>query len=150
MTDTTTMQSYYASGTILAIIVTAIITMKIKPIRILFIYPLISCITVFAVYFAKTPEMCNIGAGLMGFFAAGGVLQMATATVNDLFPKIKGTITAIIMIASSISMYTVMTAAGKMSPESVLLMNGIIAGIGTLIALFVNIRYKNLLENVEE
>lgn len=59
----------------------------------------------------------------MGFFAAGGVLQMATATVNDLFPKIKGTITAIIMIASSISMYTVMTAAGKMSPESVLLMN---------------------------
>lgn len=150
MTDTTTMQSYYASGTILAIIVTAIITMKIKPVRILFIYPLISCITVFAVYFAKTPEMCNIGAGLMGFFVAGGVLQMATATVNDLFPKIKGTITAIIMIASSISMYTVMTAAGKMSPESVLLMNGIIAGIGTLIALFVNIRYKNLLANVEE
>ena len=75
---------------------------------------------------------------------------MAAATVNDLFPKIKGTITAIIMIASSISMYTVMTAAGKMSPESVLLMNGIIAGIGTLIALFVNIRYKNLLANVEE
>lgn len=37
-----------------------------------------------------------------------------------------------------------------MSPESVLLMNGIIAGIGTLIALFVNIRYKNLLANVEE
>ena len=76
---------------------------------------------------------------------------MATATVNDLCSrKIKGTITAIIMIASSISMYTVMTAAGKMSPESVLLMNGIIAGIGTLIALFVNIRYKNLLANVEE
>ena len=86
----------------------------------------------------------------MGFFAAGGLLHIETATVNDLFPKIKGTITAIIMIASSISMYTVMTAAGKMSPESVLLMNGIIAGIGTLIALFVNIRYKNLLANVEE
>lgn len=28
--------------------------------------------------------------------------------------------------------------------------DGIIAGIGTLIALFVNIRYKNLLANVEE
>ena len=146
MTDTTIMQSNYATGTIAAIIVTAILTLKVKPVRILFIYPLVSTITVFAVYFSKSAEMCNIGSYLMGFFAAGGVLQMATATVNDLFPKIKGTITAIIMIASSISMYTVMTAAGSMSPEAVLLMNGIIAVVGTLIALFVNIRYKNLLE----
>ena len=70
---------------------------------------------------------------------------MATATVNDLFPKIKGTITAIIMIASSISMYTVMSAAGYMDPEAVLLMNGIIAAIGTVLALFVNIRYSKLI-----
>ena len=145
MTDTTIMQSNYATGTIAAIIVTALITLKVKPVRVLFIYPLVSTITVFAVYFSKSAQMCNIGAYLMGFFAAGGVLQMATATVNDLFPKIKGTITAIIMIASSISMYTVMTAAGYMNPEAVLLMNGVIAAIGTLIALFVNVRYKALL-----
>ncbi len=149
MAETTSMQSQYATGTIIAIIVTALVTMKVKPVRILFVYPLVSTITLIAVYVAKTPEMCNIGSLLMGFFAAGGVLQMATATVNDLFPKIKGTITAIIMIASSISMYTVMTAAGKMAPESVLIMNTVIAGIGTVIALFVNIRYKNLLEKVE-
>ena len=146
MVDTTIMQSNYATGTIAAIIVTAILTLKVKPVRILFVYPLVSTITVFIVYFTKSSEMCSIGSYLMGFFAAGGVLQMATATVNDLFPKIKGTITAIIMIASSISMYTVMTAAGHMTPEAVLLMNGIIAAIGTVIALFVNIRYKNLLE----
>ncbi len=145
MSDTTIMQSNYATGTIAAIIVTAILTLKVKPVRILFVYPLVSTITVFAVYFSKSQQMCNIGAYFMGFFAAGGVLQMATATVNDLFPKIKGTITAIIMIASSISMYTVMSAAGYMNPESILLMNGIIAAIGTVLALFVNIQYSKLL-----
>lgn len=145
MSDTTIMQSNYATGTIAAIIVTAILTLKVKPVRILFVYPLVSTITVFAVYFSKSQQMCNIGAYLMGFFAAGGVLQMATATVNDLFPKIKGTITAIIMIASSISMYTVMSAAGYMNPEAILLMNGIIAAIGTVLALFVNIQYSKLL-----
>lgn len=149
MQDTTIMQSYYATGTIAAIIITALITLKVKPVRILFVYPLVSTITVFVVYFTKSAQMCIYGSALMGFFAAGGVLQMATATVNDLFPKIKGTITAIIMIASSISMYTVMTAAGKMSPEAVLLMNGFIALVGTCIALFVNVRYKNLLANVK-
>lgn len=38
---------------------------------------------------------------------------MATAVVNDLFPKIKGTITSLVMIASSLCNYTILTAAAK-------------------------------------
>ena len=39
----------------------------------------------------------------MGFFAAGGVLQLTTSTANELYPEHKGTITAMVMFASSVS-----------------------------------------------
>lgn len=71
---------------------------------------------------------------------------MATATVNDLFPKIKGTITSLVMIASSLCNYTILSAASKMSATSVIMMNIVITVIGVLLALFVNIRYGTLVK----
>ena len=148
--DPSGMQSLYANGTIFAIILTAIFTMKIKSVRFLFIYPAVSLVALLLVNMMRTESMCNIGAFLLGFFAAGGVLQLATATVNDLFPKFKGTITSIIMIASSISNYTILSAAGKMSAPSVMMMNIVITAIGVVLALFVNVRYGTLLKKAEE
>ena len=40
---------------------------------------------------------------------------MATATVNELFPKIKGTITSLVMMHSSLCNYTILSAAANMS-----------------------------------
>lgn len=148
--DPSGMQSLYANGTIFAIILTAIFTMKIKSVRFLFIYPAVSLAALLLVNMMRTESMCNIGAFLLGFFAAGGVLQLATATVNDLFPKFKGTITSIIMIASSISNYTILSAAGKMSAPAVMMMNIVITAIGVVLALFVNVRYGTLLKKAEE
>jgi hypothetical protein len=98
----------------------------------------------------RTPAICKIGAFLIGYAGAGGVLQMATATVNDLFPKIKGTITSLVMIASSICNYTILKAASTMSAPSVIIMNLVITAIGVALALFVNLRYGTLLEKAEQ
>ena len=148
--DPSGMQSLYANGTILAIILTAIFTMRIKSVRFLLLYPAVSLVALVLVYTTKTAQMCNIGAFLLGFFAAGGVLQLATATVNDLFPKFKGTITSIIMIASSLSNYTILSAAGQMSASNVMVMNIVITIIGVALALFVNLRYGTLLANADQ
>jgi MFS family permease len=142
--DPSGLQKLYSIGTIIAIFVTAAFTLKIRSVRFLFLYPLVSLITLVLVITTRTPAMMNIGAFLLGWFAAGGVLQLATATVNDLFPRFKGTITSIIMIASSLSNYTILTAAGKMSAEGVMVMNIVITAIGVLLALFVNFRYGAL------
>lgn len=75
---------------------------------------------------------------------------MATAVVNDLFPKIKGTITSLVMIASSLCNYTILTAAAKMTSSQVIIMNIVITVIGVLLAVFVNARYGVLLKNAEE
>lgn len=141
-------QTYYAAGTIVAVLLTAILVKKIKQVRFLFIYPLCAMLSLFLVYFVQTPFMCQLVGFLMGFFAAGGVLQLATATVNDLFPNIKGTITSIIMIASSLANYIVLSLASAVSASSgalgVVMLNIVITAIGVLLALFVNVRFNKL------
>lgn len=144
------MQTWYSAGTILAILLTAVLVNKFKAVRFLFLYPLISLVMLTIVLLVRTPIICQTAAFVLGYAAAGGVLQLATATVNDLFPNIKGTITSIIMIASSLSNYTILTAAGKIGassgPSSVIVLNIIVTAIGVVLALFVNMRYGRMVE----
>lgn len=153
MSDPSAMQSYYSIGTILAIFVTAILVNRFKEVRFLLIYPAISVVMLVIVYLVRTPAVCIAGAFVIGYSAAGGVLQLATATVNDLFPRIKGTITSIIMIASSLSNYTILSLAGSMGQTkgaaSVLMLNIVITSIGVALAVFVNLRYKKMVENAD-
>ena len=59
--------------------------------------------------------MCLAGGFLLGFFAAGGVLQLVTAVANEMFPKNRGVITSIVMIASSVANYLVISVAGVLT-----------------------------------
>lgn len=138
------MQTYYSAGTMTALVITSLLITRFKQVRFLVIYPAISVVMLVFVYIFKTPVICYTGAFVIGYSAAGGVLQMATATVNDLFPKIKGTITSLVMIASSLCNYTILSAAAKMTSTAVILMNIGITAVGVLLAVFVNVRYQTL------
>lgn len=144
------MQTYYSAGTMVALVVTSLLITKFKQVRFLVIYPAISVVMLVLVYLVKTPMICFVGAFVIGYAAAGGVLQMATATVNDLLPNIKGTITSLVMIASSLCNYTILSAAAKMSSMQVIMMNIVITVIGVLLAVFVNVRYGSLLAKTEQ
>lgn len=144
------MQTYYSAGTMVALVVTSLLITKFKQVRFLVIYPAISVVMLVLVYLVKTPMICFVGAFVIGYAAAGGVLQMATATENDLFPNIKGIITSLIMIASSLCNYTILSAAAKMSSMQVIMMNIVITVIGVLLAVFVNVRYGSLLAKTEQ
>lgn len=143
------MQTYYSAGTMVALVVTSILITKFKQVRFLVIYPVISVVMLVLVYMIRTPMICYVGAFVVGYAAAGGVLQMATAVVNDLFPRIKGTITSLVMIASSLCNYTILTAAAKMSASGVIMMNIVITVLGVLLAVFVNVRYGKLAKSSE-
>ena len=143
------MQTYYSARSLVALFVTSILTTKIKQVRFLVIYPIISLAMLALVYIVKSPMICYVGAFVIGYSAAGGVLQIATAVANDLFPKIKGTLTSLVMIASSLCNYTILTAASKMSASGVIMMNIAITAIGILLAVFVNAKYGVLLKNSE-
>ncbi len=144
------MQTYYSAGAMVALVVTSLLIIKFKQVRFLVIYPAISVVMLVLVYLVKTPMICFVGVFVIGYAAAGGVLQMATATVNDLSPNIKGTITSLVMIASSLCNYTILSAAAKMSSMQVIMMNIVITVIGVLLAVFVNVRYGSLLAKTEQ
>ena len=147
--DPSIMQSFYSIGTILALIVTAFLTRKIKDVRFILIYPVICLVTLVAVLLIPTQGMCKIGAFLIGWAGAGGLLQIATSVCNMLFPKIKGTVTALVMIASSLCNYTILTAASQMTPSGVMTMNIVLTAIGVLLGLFVNKNYAKMLASSE-
>ena len=99
-----------------------------------------------------SPSQATMTAGefLIGWAGAGGLLQIATSVCNMLFPKIKGTVTALVMIASSLCNYTILTAASKMQPSQVMLMNIILTGVGVVLGLYVNLRYTKMVEYANE
>lgn len=147
--DPSVMQTFYSMGTLLALVVTAFLTSKIKDVRFILIYPAICLATMTLVLTMPSVTMMKIGAFVIGWAGAGGLLQIVTSLCNMLFPKIKGTVTALVMIASSLCNYTLLTAASKMTPSGVMVMNIVLTTVGVLLGLFVNIRYKNMTENAE-
>ena len=140
------MHSYYSAGTMLALVVTALLTRKIKDVRVIVAYPVVCLVTLIAVFVGKSETLMIAGAFLIGWAGAGGLLQIVTSVCNMLFPKIKGTVTALVMIASSLCNYTILTAASKMQPSGVMMMNIVLTAAGVLLGLFVNIRYTKMVE----
>jgi MFS family permease len=145
MSDPSAIQSWYALGTAVAILSTAFFISKgLKEINVLILYPLISTIMLALCYFIQTPVICLIGGFVIGFAGAGGVLQLAVSTTAEFFPENKGTATSMVMIASSIANYTILTlasyitkVAGSSAPRMILLLNMGVTIIGILLALFV-------------
>lgn len=145
LSDPSKIQSFYAVGTFAAILCSSVFIKKgLKEINILIIYPLISFIMLGLCYFVQNSAICLIGGFVIGFAGAGGVLQLAVSTTAEFFPENKGTATSMVMIASSIANYTILTLAGYITktcgtsaPRMILLLNMAVTFIGILLALFV-------------
>ena len=94
--DPSIMQTYYSAGTLIALLVTALLTRKIKDVRFIVIYPVICLATLIVVLTGQNQTLMIAGAFIIGWAGAGGLLQIATSVCNMLFPKIKGTVTALL------------------------------------------------------
>jgi len=144
-------QSYYSVGTILAILCSSVLIKKgLKEVNILVIYPTISVVMLLICYFVQSPTICLIGGFVVGFAAAGGVLQLAVSTTALFFPANKGKATSLVMIASSAANYTILTLAGYITkvngasaPRMILLLNVVVTVIGVVLALYVKAKMKN-------
>lgn len=126
------------------IFIVAGIAILIDGILILILYPLISTIMLLLCYFIQAPFICLIGGFVIGYAGAGGVLQLAVSTTAEFFPENKGTATSLVMIASSIANYTILSLAGYITkvggssaPRMILLLNMAVTIVGILLALFV-------------
>lgn len=150
LTNPQLIQSFYSVGIVTAILTTSVLVNKgVKPVKILMIYPTIAFLVLLLMYLIKVPQICLIGGFLIGFFAAGGVLQLATSTANEMYPEHKGVITATVMFASSVSNYACINVAGFLTktggadgPRYILLFNMLVTLIGIVFAVILNIKYR--------
>lgn len=150
LADPSKIQSFYSVGIVVALFVSAaLLKRNVEPAKILVIYPSVALATLAAIYFIQKPVMCLAGGFLLGFFAAGGVLQLVTAVANEMFPKNRGVITSIVMISSSVANYIVISVAGVLTrvggangPRLVVLFNMAVTLVGILLAVYLNICQK--------
>ena len=150
LADPSKIQSFYSVGIVVALFVSAaLLKQNVEPAKILVIYPCVALATLAAIYFIQKPVMCLAGGFLLGFFAAGGVLQLMTAVANEMFPRNRGVITSIVMISSSVANYIVISVAGVLTrvggvngPRLVVLFNMAVTLVGILLAVYLNICQK--------
>ncbi|MDU5111189.1 MAG: MFS transporter [Clostridium sp.] len=138
--------SIYSTGSIVSVFVTSILVAKwIKQVRFTFVYPLISLIMLIILWIFPSTLTCIVAAFVIGFSAAGGVLQLALTSMSELFPTSKGKITGIVFTASSISSTVVPSITGILADinlSHVILFDIAVTALGVVLALIVNIRYN--------
>lgn len=150
MADPSRIQSFYALGIATAVLATSFFIKKgMKESNILILYPSIATVMLFLCYMIQTPAICLIGGFVIGYAGAGGVLQLAVSTTAEFFPESKGTATSLVMIASSIANYTVISLAGYITkvggadaPRMILLLNMGVTIVGILLAVYVKKNHK--------
>ena len=138
--------SIYSTGSIVSVFVTSILVAKwIKQVRFTFVYPLISLIMLTVLWMFPSTITCIVAAFVIGFSAAGGVLQLALTSMSELFPSSKGKITGIVFTASSLASTIVPSITGILADinlSHVILFDIGVTALGVVLALIVNIRYN--------
>ena len=139
--------SYYSVGSIVCVLVTAALAKRaVKEIQFLGVYTLISFLSLLLMYMFPTAIMCSIMSFVVGFSAAGGVMQLGLTIMSTFFPSGKGTITGAFYTAGSIASFTIPLVTGMMSTNlaKIFLFDVIIALIGFVLAVIITIRYYHL------
>ncbi|MBM6818401.1 MFS transporter [Clostridium saudiense] len=143
--------SIYSTGSIVSVFVTSILVAKwIKQVRFTFVYPLISLVMLTVLWMFPSTITCIVAAFVIGFSAAGGVLQLALTSMSELFPSSKGKITGIVFTASSLASTIVPSITGILADinlSHVILFDMVITALGVVLALIVNIRYNIVKKN---
>ena len=149
--DPSKVQSLYSIGIVLALFANAALLARgLKPSKILVIYPSCAAVTLAAALLIQQGWICYPAGFLMGFFAAGGVLQLVTSVAVEMFPRNRAVMTSIVMISSSIANYAVLSIAGALTsiggangPRLIMIFNIAITVVGIALAVILNARFDN-------
>lgn len=142
--------SYYAMGTLTSVILTSILVKSlIRPVYIVFVYPCLSAIMLFVLFLFPSPMLCMAGGFILGFTAAGGVLQLALTTMSEFYPEGKGKVLGIFFTSSSLATFSIPVITGiisKTSIANIILLDAFIAVLGTVLASVIIARYHKIFE----
>lgn len=137
--------SYFSAGSIAAVFVTMMLTKKFKPVDIMCLYTFLSVIATFMIWAFPTPFITTFGAFMVGFAAAGGVLQLGLSVMTEMIPVGKGMITGIFFSLGSVASFVIpliLAYIEQTDMRNIMLFNTGIAVIGFVLALIIAARYR--------
>ena len=145
------LMSYYSIGSLACVFFTAFITKKgVRPITLLVVYTLISTLAIGGLYYYPSASLAPILSAVVGFSAAGGVMQLGLVMMTEMFPKGKGTMTGIFYTTGSIASFTIPVVTGNMADSGINSIMGLDAAIalaGFIVACIIYVRYNSVMKN---
>ena len=142
--------SWYSIGSLICVFITASLVKKaVRPVLIMFLYSSIACATALIIFLFPSPLVCNLGSFVIGFTAAGGILQLGVSLMSEFFPKGKATVTGVYMLFSGVANFIIPRITGEISKISIkyiMLFDAALAGITAVLALILLLRfYRNFI-----
>ena len=145
------LMSYYSIGSLACVFFTAFITKTgVRPITLLVVYTLISTLAIGGLYYYPSASLAPILSAVVGFSAAGGVMQLGLVMMTEMFPKGKGTMTGIFYTTGSIASFTIPVVTGYMADSGINSIMGLDAAIalaGFIVACIIYVRYNSVMKN---
>lgn len=148
-TSANSLISYYSVGSLLCVAFTAVVATKIRSINLVLVYTFFSFISILAMWLWPTPMVMQVGSAFVGFFAAGGVMQLGLTVMGEMFPSGKGTITSIFYTFGSIASFAIPNIAtwiANRDMRGIMLFDAVIAAIGFILAVVIFIRYYKVVD----
>lgn len=155
------LQSVYAIASLVSVLTTSAMVAKgVRESTILIVYPAVCAAGLLLSYFVQSGPLLYVLAAIMGWFASGGLMQLAVSLLAGLYPAHKATAISIVGLGNALSNWLIIRACGSITatagtnaPRVILLMNMVIAIIGVLFGIIVRIsqnhRAKNNITNLE-
>lgn len=152
-TSSRALMSYYAIGSIVCVFVTALLVRKFHTIFFLVGYTFVSMAALVVLCLFPTPLVCVLFSFVIGYSAAGGVMQLALVLMAEVFPRGKGTITGTFYTLGSIASFTIPLITGRLSNTSIasiMVFDAWIAAAGFVLALMIAYRYRKVIQMVQK
>lgn len=100
-----TLISWYAIASLVSVFITSSLVTRIKPIKLIFIYTLISFLALLQMVLIPSADGARITAIAIGFFAAGGIWQLGLTLLSQYFPAEKGKVTGYYSFATALTFF---------------------------------------------
>lgn len=92
---------------------------KVRSVWAMTLNGLIACVASAVLYLYPSPFVCTAGAFLIGFSAAGGILQLGVAVMAEFFPDSKAKVTSVYMMMGGLANFVIPLATGYLSQISI-------------------------------
>ena len=149
-TDALKTISYYSMGLLVCVFIFAALLKKmVRPIWANVFNAGLASITAAVIYLYPSPLVCNAGSFLIGFSAAGGILQLGVSVMSEFFPKGKAKVTSVYMMMGGVANFIIPLITGYLSNiglQYIILLDLAFALLAFITAIIVFIRYYRVFD----